>query len=155
MKEGTFLVTNVDEESVVLRDVTDSQVHTLDENPGVETGEVLEATIEPQPPMEVVWEVVELNAQRTIPVEESMEPPTRQAQEIAADQPAGDVTREERAGTGEVHVLTVPPARTADAVADVLADEETVARAARLEVVRVEVRSDADAGIVSVRYLPD
>lgn len=155
MKEGTFLVTNVDEESVVLRDVTDSQVHTLDENPGVETGEILEATIEPQPPMEVVWQVVELQAQRTIPVEESMEPPTRRAQELGADQPEGEVTREERAGTGEVHVLTVPPEGTADAVADVLADEETVARAARLEVVRVEVRADADAGIVSVRYLPD
>lgn len=155
MKEGTFLVTSADEESVVLRDVTDSQVHTLADNPGVDAGEVLEATIEPQPPMEVVWEVVELHDQRTIPVEESREPPTRQVQEIGADQPAGEVTRQERAGTGEVHVITVPPTETADAVADVLEDEETVARAARLDVVRVEVRADEDAGVVSVRYLPD
>lgn len=155
MKEGTFLVTSADEESVVLRDVTDSQVHTLADNPGIEVGEVLEAAIEPQPPMEVVWEVVELHAQRTIPVEESPEPPTRQALELGGDQPEGEVTRRERAGEGEVHVLTVPPAGTGDAVADVLGDEETVARAARLEAVRVEVRADEEAGIVSVRYLPD
>jgi len=155
MKEGTFLVTNADEESAVLRDVTDSQIHTLADNPGVSTGDVLEAIIEPEPPMEVTWRVAEIHETRTIPVEESPEPPTRNAREIAVDQPEGEITREERAGDGEVHVLTVPPEQTAPAVSDVLDDEETVARAARLGVVRVEVRAAPENGVVSVRYLPD
>ena len=42
----------------------------------------------------------------------------------------------------------------ADAVTDVLDDEATLVRAARLGVNRVEVRSDVEAGVVSVRYLP-
>lgn len=154
MKEGTFLVTHADEASAVLRDVADGQVHTLADNPGVEAGVVVEAAIEPEPPMEVAWQVTDLRSQRTIPVERSAEPPTQQARDIAADQSVGEITRRERAGTGEVHVLTVPPTDTDDAVSDVLADEETVARAARLGVARVEVRA-AETGVVSVRYLPD
>lgn len=154
MKEGTFLVTNADDESAVLRDVADGQVHTLGENPGVEAGEVVVAVIEPEPPMEVVWEVTDLRERRTIPVERSPEPPTRQAHDIAEGQPAGEVTRQERAGDGELHVVTVSPTDTEDAVADVLDDEETVARAARMGVARVEVRA-AETGLVSVRYLPD
>jgi len=154
MKEGTFLVTHADDASAVLRDVADGQVHTLADNPGVETGAVVEAAIEPEPPMEVAWQVADLRRQRTIPVEESPEPPTQQAHDIAAGQPVGEVTRQERAGDGELHVLTVSPADTEDAVADVLDDEETVARAARLGVARVEVRA-AETGLVSVRYLPD
>ena len=62
------------------------------------------------------------------------------------------MTRRERAGTGELHVLTVPDGETEAAVADVLEDEATLARAARLGVERVEVRSEP--GVVSVRYLP-
>jgi hypothetical protein len=63
------------------------------------------------------------------------------------------VTRRERAGTGELHVLTVPEERTGAAVEDVLADREaTLSRAARLGVARVEVRSAP--GVVVVRYLP-
>jgi hypothetical protein len=147
-------VTNADDESAVLRDVADGQVHTLGENPGVEAGEVVAAAIEPEPPMEVVWQVTDLSERRTIPVERSPEPPTQQAHDIAAGQPVGEVTRQERAGEGELHVITVEPTDTEDAVADVLADEETVARAARLGVARVEVRA-AETGLVSVRYLPD
>ena len=154
MKEGTFLVTHADEGSAVLRDVTDGQVHTLADNPGVEVGVVVEAAIEPEPPMEVAWTVAELRDRRTIPVERSAEPPTRQAEEIAAEQAVGEVTRQERAGDGELHVLTVPADGVEDAVTDVLDDEETVARAARLGVARVEVRA-GDDGVVSVRYLPD
>jgi len=152
MKEGTFLVTHADDGSAVVRDVTDSQVHTLADNPGLVVGEVLEATLEPEPPMEVAWRVVELTDQRTVPVEHSEEPPTQLARDLAADQSVGDLTTRERAGEGEVHVLTVPPDRTADAAAEVADDEETIARAARLGVARVEVRA-AD-GVVSVRYLP-
>jgi hypothetical protein len=104
--------------------------------------------------MEVAWTVAELRDRRTIPVERSAEPPTRQAEEIAAEQAVGEVTRQERAGDGELHVLTVPADGVEDAVTDVLDDEETVARAARLGVARVEVRA-GDDGVVSVRYLPD
>jgi len=152
MKDGTFLVTHADEGSAVLRDVTDAQVHTLAENPGVEAGEVVDASIEPDPPMEVAWRVADLRERRTIPVERIEEPPTQQVRDIAADQPTGEVTRRERAGEGELHVLTVPADRTDAAASDVIADEETRARAARLGVARVEVRA-AD-GVVSVRYLP-
>ena len=152
MKDATFLVTAADDESAVLQDVTDSQVHTLTTNPGVEVGEIVAASIEPEPPMEVAWQVVEITDQRTIPVERSPEPPTKQAREIAADQPVGEVSRQERAGEGELHVITVPDGDADDAAADVLDDEETLARAARLGVDRVEIRADGRA--LSVRYLP-
>ncbi|MFB6151665.1 MAG: DUF5812 family protein [Haloarculaceae archaeon] len=152
MKEGTFLVTNADDDSAVLRDVRDGQVHTLDANPGVDAGAVVEATLEPVPPMEVTWRVADLERSFSVSVERSDEPPTELARELAADQAVGELTRRERAGTGEVHVLTVPDGDTDDAVADVLGDEGTVERAARLGVERVEVR--AEPGVVSVRYLP-
>jgi hypothetical protein len=151
-KTGTFLVTNADGESAVLRDVESGQVHTLASNPGLSAGTVLEATVAPVRPLEVTWEVVDVADRRTIPVEESTETPTGQARELAADQSVGEVTRRERAGDGELHVLTVPAERTGDAVADVLDDEATRSRAARLGVARVEVRSAE--GVVSVRYLP-
>lgn len=150
-KEGTFLVTHADEESAVLRDVADSQVHTLTENPGVESGEVVEGRIAPEPPMEVVWRLVEVEERRTVPVERSPEPPTRHEQELAADE-TGELVTAERAGEGELHVLRVPDERTDEAAADVVEDEATRARAARLGVSRVEVR--AEDGVVSVRYLP-
>ncbi|WP_233255136.1 DUF5812 family protein [Halopenitus persicus] len=152
-KTGTFLVTHADTDSAVLRDVHDGQVHTVETNPGVETEDVLEATIAPDPPLEVTYQVVAVEDRWTVPIEESEEPPTPQERSIAADQPVGDLTREPRAGVGELHVLTVPEETTAEAVADVLEDREgTLARAARLGVNRVEVRSEP--GVVSVRYLP-
>jgi hypothetical protein len=150
--EGTYLVTHADEESAVLRDVSDGQVHTLAENPDLSADEVVEATLEAEPPMEVTYRVREVERRRSIPIEESPESPTRQARELAGDQDVGDVTRRERAGEGQLHVITVPPDETADAVADVIEDEATLSRAARLGVDRVEIR--ADDGVVSVRYLP-
>lgn len=150
---GTFVVTHADEGTAVLRDVDAGQVHTLGENPGVETGDVLEATLAAEPPMEVTWTVQTIDARRHVTVEESPEPPTTQERDIAADQSVGEVTRRERAGKGEIHVISVPEAETAASVDDVLDDEETLARAARMPAVtRVEVRSAA--GVVSVRYLP-
>jgi len=151
-KTGTFLVTHADTEGAVLRDVRDSQVHTLADNPGVEAGEVIEGTVAPEPPMEVAWRLVEVEARRTVTVERSEEPPTAQAVDLAAEQSVGDLTRRERAGEGELHVLTVRANRTEDATADVVEDEATLDRAARLGVSRVEVR--AANGVVSVRYLP-
>ncbi len=151
-KRSTFLVTNADEESAVLRDVHDSQIHTVSDHPGLASEELLAATLRPEPPMEVTWQVVDVERRWTIPVEESPESPTRQEREIAANQAVGELTRRERAGEGELHVISVPEEETSDAVADVLDDEATLARAARLGVSRVEIRA-AD-GVVSVRYMP-
>lgn len=150
-KTSTFLVTHADGDSAVLKDVHDGQVHTLASNPGVEEADAVEATVAPEPPMNLTWTVVEVEERRSLTTERSEEPPTAHERELAADQ-AGELTREERAGTGEIHVLTVPPEDTEDAVADVLDDEGTLSRAARLGVSRVEVRSED--GVVSVRYMP-
>lgn len=151
-REGRFLVTHVDESSAVLKDVERGQVHTLGENPGVEVDDVIEGTVEPEPPMEVSYRLVDVENRWSLTVEESSEPPTVHEREAAADQPDGEVVQRDRAGSGEIHVLTVPGERTGAAVEDVLDDEATLVRAARLGVERVEVRSED--GVVSVRYLP-
>jgi hypothetical protein len=154
--EGRFLVTHADGDSAVLKDVESGQVHTLAENPGVKEHDVLEATVAPEPPMEVTWRVTEVRERRALGVEESDEPPTAQERDLATEVEVGDFVRRERAGEGEIHVLTVPPEEVEAAVADVLDDEGTLARAARLGVARVEVRSTTtgDRGVVSVRYMP-
>jgi len=126
---------------------------TLSENPGVEAGTVVEATVEAEPPMEVTYTVVELAETRTIPVETVDLEPTRQAIDVAADQPIGELTTRERAGEGELHILSVPDDGTDEAAAEVVDDEVTVERAARLGAERVEVRTAP--GVVSVRYLPE
>jgi hypothetical protein len=152
-KESTFLVTHADDESAVLKDVHDGQVHTLASNPGVEVDDAIEGTVAPDPPMEVSWQLTEIDERRSLSIAESEEPPTAREQELAAEQPVGELTTEPRAGTGELHILTVPEDDTANAVDDVLEDRETtLSRAARLGVNRVEIRSEP--GVVSVRYLP-
>jgi len=152
-KTGTFLVTAADEGSAVLTDVDDGQVHTLATNPGVEVGEVIEGTVAPEPPMEVAWRLVEETERWTISVEESSESPTTLERELASEQAVGELTKRDRAGTGEIHVLTVAAAETEAAVDDVLDDRVGLrSRAARLGVERVVVRSAP--GVVSVRYLP-
>ncbi|KKF39947.1 hypothetical protein FK85_24475 [Halorubrum saccharovorum] len=152
-KESTFLVTHVESDSAVLKDVHDGQVHTLSSNPGLAVDDALEATVVPDPPMEVTYQVVEVAERRSLSIEESDEPPTVHERELAAETETGELAREERAGVGEIHVLTPPEEDTADAVADVIDDREaTLSRAARLGVNRVEVRSEP--GVVSVRYMP-
>ena len=152
-KTSTFLVTHADDDSAVLKDVHDGQVHTLASNSGVEVDDAIEGTVAPQPPMAVAWELTEIDERRPLSIAESEEPPTAREQELAADQPVGELTTEPRAGTGEIHVITVPESETVDAVDDVLDDRETtLSRAARLGVNRVEIRSAP--GVVSVRYLP-
>ena len=151
-KTSTFLVTHAEGDSAVLKDVHDGQVHTLSLNPGVEEADAVEATVAPEPPMNLTWSVVEVEERRQLTTERSEEPPTVQERELAAEQEVGEIAREERAGTGEIHVLTVPPEDTESAVEDVLDDEGTLSRAARLGVSRVEVRSED--GVVSVRYMP-
>jgi len=152
-KESTFLVTHADDDSAVLKDVHDGQVHTLASNPGVAVDDAIEGTVAPDPPMAVSWQLTEIDERRSLSIAESAEPPTAREQELAADQPVGELTTEQRAGIGELHILTVPDDDTATAVADVIDDREaTLSRAARLGVNRVEVRSEP--GVVSVRYLP-
>ena len=152
-KTGRFLVTHADADSAVLKDVDDGQVHTLGENPGVEPNDVLQGTLAAQPPMEVTWEVVDVESRRSISVERSEESPTARERDVATSQEVGEVTREERAGMGEIHVVTVPEEGTEAAVEDVVDDEATLVRAAGMDdVVRVEVRTEA--GVVAIRYLP-
>lgn len=152
-KEGTFLVTHAAEDSAVLKDVEGGQVLTLSSNPGLKADEIVECTVAPDPPMNVTFQVVEFEERRQICIEQSDEPPTTQEQDIASDQSVGEVTKEPRAGEGEIHVITVPEDTTEAAVTDVVEDRETtLSRAARLGVERVEVR--AAPGVVSVRYMP-
>lgn len=151
-KTATFLVTSADDEAAVLSDVQNGQVHTLSENPDLEQGDVLEATIAADPPMNVTYTVVDVAERREIPVRVSAESPTKQAREMAADLQTGELETTERAGIGEVHVLAVEPSGVEAAVEDVQTDEQTVARAARIGIDRVEIRSGED--FVSVRYLP-
>ncbi|EMA66468.1 hypothetical protein C461_10523 [Halorubrum aidingense JCM 13560] len=152
-KESTFLVTHVESDSAVLKDVHDGQVHTLGSNPDLDVDDAVEATVAPEPPMEVTYRVVEVTERRSLSIEESEEPPTVHERELAAETPTGELAREPRAGIGEIHVLTPPESETEQAVADVVDDREgTLSRAARLGVNRVEIRSDP--GIVSVRYMP-
>ena len=151
--EGTFLVTHADDDSAVLRDVERGQVHTLSSNPGLSEDDAVEGVVAPEPPLEVTAELIEVEQRRQLSIGESREPPTKHEREIAAEQSVGELTREERAGIGELHVITVPEDETEAAVEDVLADRETtLSRAARLGVNRVEIRSEP--GVVSVRYLP-
>jgi hypothetical protein len=151
-RTGRFLVTAADEASAVLKDVDRGQVHTLSENPGLAECDVVEGTVAPEPPMEIAYSLIEVETRRSVTVTESAEPPTTQARELAADRPEGELATVDRAGTGELHVLAVPTDDTAEAIAEILAAEATLARAARLGVGRVEVRSEP--GVVSVRYLP-
>jgi hypothetical protein len=151
-KTATFLVAEADEQSAILTDVSDAQVHTLSENPGLDAGDVLEATVAPDPPMGVTYSVVDVVERKEIPVTVSDEAPTQQSKTMAADLDEGELATTERAGVGEVHVLSVPEETVADAAADVRDDEQTVARAARIGIDRVEIRSGED--FLSVRYLP-
>nr|WP_154018311.1 DUF5812 family protein [Halolamina sediminis] len=151
--EGTFLVTHADDDSAVLRDVDRGQVHTLSSNPGLSVDDAVEGVVAPEPPLEVTAELVEVEERRPLSIDESREPPTKQEREIAAEQSVGELTKQERAGIGEIHVISVPEDETEAAVEDVLDDREaTLGRAARLGVNRVEIRSEP--GVVSVRYLP-
>ena len=152
-KESTFLVTHVEADSAVIKDVNDGQVHTLSSNPDLSVDDAIEATVAPDPPMNVTYQAVEVTDRWELSIERSEEPPTVQERDLAADQPVGELVREQRAGVGEIHVLTTPEETTESTVTEVIEDRErTLSRAARLGVNRVEVRSEP--GVVSVRYLP-
>lgn len=153
-EHGRFVVTHADADSAVLKAVDGGQVHTLASNPDLTEDDVVEATLAPEPPMEVTWRVLEVESRRALGIEHSPEPPTELAYDIAAEQPVGEVTRRERAGKGELHVLTLEPGSVADAAEEVAADEATRTVAARVGARRVELRLDDEEGVLSVRYLP-
>ncbi|WP_416840303.1 DUF5812 family protein [Haloferax sp. DFSO52] len=152
-RTGIFLVTAADEQSAVLKDVHSGQVHTLSSNPGVSENEVVRGTVAPDPPMNVSWQLVDVETRWTVSVERSSESPTTTSRTVADENPTGELVKRERAGIGEIHILSVPEELTEQAVDDILDDREgLLARAARLEVNRVEIR--ASSGVVSVRYMP-
>lgn len=149
-KAGTFLVTAADRDAAVLSDVADGQVHTLGSNPGVETGEVVRATLEPEGPLGVTWRLADVAERWTPAIEAVDDAPGERARALADDGGTGRLARVSIDG-GELHVLGVDDERTEGAVADVVADEATRRIAARLGARRVEVRGAA--GVVGVRYL--
>lgn len=152
-KRSTFVVTAVDG-APVLRDVADGQVHTLAADArdhDFEEGEVVEAALAPEPPLEVAWTVVEVVERYSVTVDRVDERPADRAFAAVADGDDGDLVRLEGDGRSvETHVVAVPADETDAAAEDVLADETTRTRAARLGASSVQVRA-AD-GVLSVRY---
>jgi hypothetical protein len=152
---GSFLVAEADDDDgsgAVLQDAERGRVHAVDDAPELTAGEALTGELVADDPTGTVWRVAETSDRWTVRVAESAEPPTANSRE-AASEAVGDLVRVERAGEGELHVITVPEDGTEAAVADVLDDETGLrTRAARLGVRRVEVRSAP--GVVVVRYLP-
>jgi len=151
---GRFYVKHTEDVAVTLHDVESEQIVTLVENPGIETHQILDATLVENPPLGVSYVIEEIHSQRTIPVEYSDEPPTRQVKQLATDMDTGQAAAIEREGEGEIHILTVEPGNADEAAAELDDDETTYKNAARYGVDRVEIRTDEDDGIVSIRYLP-
>jgi hypothetical protein len=152
-KRGTFLVTAADADSAVLKDTEDGQVHTLSSNPGVEVDDAVTGAVAPEPPMNVTWQLIEVERRWPLSIDLSDESPTRSSVEAADGRDVGELDRRERAGEGEIHVITVPDGEEAESAREVADDREaTLSRAARLGVDRVEIRYGD--GVVSVRYVP-
>lgn len=149
-KAGTFLVTAADDATVELADVDDGQVLALSSNPGLEADDVVEGSVAPDPPLGVSWSLVSVDRRYRIAVEAVDEPPSERARALADGLAVGELVRDAN-DEGQLHVLSVPPAETAAVIEDVVDDEATTRRAARLGARRVEVRG-AD-GVVGVRYL--
>ncbi len=151
---GTFYVKYAEESAVTLHEVESGQIFTLIENPGVEAHDIIEASLVAQPPMEVSYLVDEMDDHYSIPVETSPEPPTSHVRDIAMDLDFGESIPIDREGEGEIHILRIEP-DDVERVADELhTDELTYKNAARYAVGRVEIRTDDEDGVVSIRYLP-
>lgn len=153
-KSGTYYVKYAEEKAVTLHDVETTEICTLIENPDVETHDIIEATLIAQPPMEVSYLIKELDDRYSIAVERSAEPPTTQVMEISEEMDQEEVIPIEREGEGQIHILKLDP-ELVEQTADSLDDEENPYKnAARYGVDRVEIRTDADEGVISIRYLP-
>ena len=153
---GTFYVKYAQEMSVTLHEVDTAQICTLVENPGFQRHDIVEGTLAAQPPMGVSYLVEELDAHYSVPVETSPESPTTQVCDVATGElDVGDAVAIEREGRGEIHILRVEPGQTAQTAEELQDDEMTYKNAARYDhVERVEIRTDDERGIVSIRYLP-
>lgn len=151
---GTFYVKHTEEQAVTLHEVDTQQIFTLVENPGLETHDIIEATLMAQPPMQVSYLIKDLHSHRSIPVETSPEPPTRQVLELGEEMEDGQAAAIDREGEGEIHILSVDPEHTEHTAEEVHDDEMTYKNAARYGIERVEIRTDESLGIVAIRYLP-
>jgi hypothetical protein len=151
---GTFYVKHTEDSAVTLHEIDTSQIYTLVENPGLEPHQIIEATLMAQPPMQVSYLIKEMESQRTIPVETSPEPPTTRVMKLGTEMDEGQAAAIDREGEGEIHILRVEPEHTEHTAEEVHEDEMTYKNAARYGIERVEIRTDEDEGIVSIRYLP-
>jgi hypothetical protein len=151
---GRFYVKHTEDVAVTLHEVNTGQIFTLVENPDLEVHQILDATLKENPPLGVSYVIDELHEQQTIPVEYSDEPPTTQVQKLVTDMETDQAAAIEREGEGEIHVIHVDPEQTSEAAEPLDDDETTYKNAARYGVERVEIRTDEEAGIVSIRYLP-
>ena len=151
---GTYYVKYAEDSAVTLHDVETAEIVTLIENPGFVNHEIIEATLIAQPPMEVSYLVKELHDQWKVDVEVSSLSPTTQTLKIADQMDEDEVIAFEREGEGEVHVLKMAPKRVQPTVDTLDEDEQPYKNAARNGVDHVEIRSDEDAGVIAVRYLP-
>ena len=151
---GRFYVKHTEDVAVTLHEIGTEGIYTLVENPGLEVHQILDATLVENPPLGVSYLIEELHEQRTIPVEYSDEPPTRQVQQLATDMEHDQAAAIEREGEGEIHIIHVAPEDVAETAESLDDDETTYKNAAEFGVERVEIRTDEDAGIVSIRYLP-
>jgi len=151
---GRFYVKHTEDVAVTLHEIDTQQIFTLVENPDLAAHQILDATIQENPPLGVSYVVDEIHEVRTIPVEYSDEVPTSQVQTLVTDMEYDQAAAIEREGEGEIHVIHVEPDQTEAAAAGLDEDETTYKNAARYGVDRVEIRTDEDEGIVSIRYLP-
>ncbi len=151
---GTYYVKYAEDTAVTLHDVETAEIVTLIENPGFVDHEIVEATLIAQPPMEVSYLVKELHDQWKVDVEISSQSPTTQTLKIADQMDEDEVIAFEREGTGEVHVLKIDPSSVAQTAESLDEDEQPYKNAARNGVDHVEIRSDEDAGVIAIRYLP-
>jgi hypothetical protein len=153
-RSGTYYVKYAEDTAVTLHNIETAEISTLIENPGLETHDIIEAELIAQPPMEVSYLIRELHDHYSIDVETSPEPPTAQVMDIAEQMDEDEVIAIEREGNGEIHILKIDPedvARTADSLDD---DEKPYKNAVDVGVDRVEIRTDEDEGVISIRYLP-
>lgn len=153
-KYGTYYVKYAEDGAVTLHNVETAEIVTLSENPGFVDHEIVEVTLIAQPPMEVSYLVKELHDQWKVDVEISSLSPTTQTLKIADEMDEDEVIAFEREGDGEVHVLKIEPDRVEPTVDVLDEDEQPYKNAARNDVDHVEIRSDEDAGVIAIRYLP-
>jgi hypothetical protein len=153
-RSGTYYVKFAEENAVTLHNIETAEICTLIENPGFETHEIITAELIAQPPMEVSYLIKNLEDHYSIDVETSPEPPTTQVMEIADQMDQDEVIAIEREGNGEIHILKIAPEDVEETANYLHDDEKPYKNAVDVGVDRVEIRTDEDEGVISIRYLP-